>query len=671
VGLLRARAARAIGDLRAQAEAKLKAVMDEVGKCLADKRWADGKKALDAANAVEYRAWNPRLEDLRGKVAAGEQAEAEAARSAIVAAAETAFARYVNAFVSTTLKGDVKGARKIAVEAKADASLKEVAAKSQELSAVCDALEKADAARAAAFETLKDGKERSFETVKGPMKGVVSRVTADEIYVAFKMGGAAGEQPIKLSELTPAERKRLAGDFKPQDPAEHLALAIRALAADDTPSAAAALAAAKDHPLAPPYQAKLDEKQLGAVEAAAKSAWDAIMRAAGTGKLSEKAAKDIGDRVEAFEKDHGKTKRAASIAGEMAALKERLLTAGGGWKAIPPENVRVALKGQATSAVENGALALTAPAGQGNSAVVSLLNFARDFRLRFEFSGDALHMALRGEQFDPGRRVNWQGCIQVFISPDDYNVRIQPVGDAQQPPPWQVLRREARPGLLARGWHTIEISAAARLLTVAFDGVPLCREEHLAAVARGDAFLMVFPAREGRKCAIRNIMIAQLDKETTAGTFEGLLMDNLQGNPFITFKADHEDVSRRYAVPQLPGGGPDLSVLEPLKKVVSLNRLKLSWKLQPDGQPAIVGVQVDRPAANSGVLVGTITFLQGGCVEVLPENGLSERFIPVWRPGPPDRSLMQAVGKSKVGDKVKVTWTYDDRKRMIAIEAAP
>jgi hypothetical protein len=40
--------------------------------------------------------------------------------------------------------------------------------------------------------------------------------------------------------------------------------------------------------------------------------------------LFEKAAKDVGDRVEVFEKWYGKTRLAASIAGELEKLKDRL-----------------------------------------------------------------------------------------------------------------------------------------------------------------------------------------------------------------------------------------------------------------------------------------------------------------------------------------------------------
>jgi len=166
----------------------------------------------------------------------------------------------------------------------------------------------------------------------------------------------------------------------------------------------------------------------------------------------------------------------------------------------------------------------------------------------------------------------------------------------------------------------------------------------------------------------RAVVVAQLGKETTAGTFDGIILN--KGPDFVEFKADGEDVPRRYSPPALPGGGLDVQVLDSIKKVVTLNRAKLSWKLQPDGQPAVVGIQVEVPPP-SGTLVGAVAYLQNNCLEVKPDNGPPERFLPRWAAGGPDAAVVQALAKLKVGDKVKVTWTYDNRKRLTAIEAAP
>ena len=322
--LLGPRSAKEITGLRGQAEAKLQAPLDDAEKCLTEKRWADGEKALNAAGDVEYSDWDLRIKNLRAKLSASKQAVADSAKNEALAKAENAFAQYVGKFVDATLKGDVKAARKATSDAKADSSLRDLAAKVQDMSDVSSAMEKAEAAKLAALEALKDGKEHSFETTKGTLKGKVLRVTAGEITVELREGAVAAAMPVRIADLKEAERKRLAGDFKPETATEHLALGIRALAAGDSAVATVELAAAKDHSLVQFYQTRLDETLLGAVEAAAKSAWEALERAAGTGKIPDQKAKELADKVAAFEREHGKTKFAVSIADKLAALQDRL-----------------------------------------------------------------------------------------------------------------------------------------------------------------------------------------------------------------------------------------------------------------------------------------------------------------------------------------------------------
>jgi hypothetical protein len=277
------------------------------------------------------------------------------------------------------------------------------------------------------------------------------------------------------------------------------------------------------------------------------------------------------------------------------------------------------------------------------------------------------------------RKIVWHGAVNLIIHPDGYRIRTYPVEDQPQvQPQQQVLATDKRPGTLPAGWHKVEISAVGRSLVVALDGNVLCKEDKLPAVARGDTFIWAWPGKAGGKHEYRNIMIAQLDKETTAGTFDGIIMEKAPkpGTDYVGFKADGEDVPRRFSPPPLPGGGPDLQVLDAIKGVVTLNRAKLSWKLQPDGQPAVVGIQLEVPPPN-GTLVGTITHHLNNCIEVKPDNGPPERFLPRWIGGMPnvggglDKAVVQILSKFKLGDRVKVTWIYVDRKLVTNVEPAP
>ena len=334
-GLIAPRAAKATAEIRGQAEAKLQGPLELAEKCLTEKRWADGRKALDAAGDIEYGAWGLRLKNLRAKLAAGEQAEVDAAKTAALASLEKALAQHLNTFVDATLKGDLIAARKASADAKAEHALKDLEAKVQAMSDVCAALEKIDAARLAPLEALKDGKVHTFEKTKERVTGIVTGITSDSIAVHVNISGGSFPTKIRFADLLPSERKRLAGNFKPATPSEFLALCIGALATGDTQAAMADLSSLKDYPLAPAYQARLDEKIMAALEAAAKPAWEAIMKSAGTGKIPEQKIKDLTDKFAAFEKEYGKTKFATSVEAEMAALAERLflqINLGGGVK---------------------------------------------------------------------------------------------------------------------------------------------------------------------------------------------------------------------------------------------------------------------------------------------------------------------------------------------------
>jgi hypothetical protein len=276
--------------------------------------------------------------------------------------------------------------------------------------------------------------------------------------------------------------------------------------------------------------------------------------------------------------------------------------------------------------------------------------------LRFEYSGEMVELALR--------KIDKYHSILAFIRTDEFLARAFPAAD--DPKQQKRLAGEKRPGILPPGWHKFEISAIGRSFTMAMDGTVLCRDENLPVVARGDAVLWAWSGEKGRKHEFRNFAVAALDKETTAGTFPGIMID--KGPDFVLFKADGEDVPRRWAPPMLPAGGPDLIVLESINPSQHHNRMKLAWKLQPDGQPVVTGAQLE-PSAPNGTLTGTITFQQNNCIEVQPGNGPPEQFIPRWKEH--DGSIAQTIAKFKVGDKVKVTWIYEDCKRVTNVESAP
>ena len=340
-GQLAGRAGQSIAALRVQAETAMQGALDQAAVALKDKRWPAAATALDAAQAIEYRAGHARVETLRETLAQEQKAEAEAVQNAILAKADTAFSKHAEMAVDAAVRMDLAALDKVVSDTRADPAVQVVPAKVQGLSETSSALEKAAAAARSALEALKDGKEHSFVKGKETVTGTVTQVTADEISVQIALpGGGSAGMKVRIADLPSAERLRLAGAAIPGSASEYVAHAILALAAGDARVAKADLAHAAEHPLAPACQARVDEKLLGAVEAAAKTAWEAIQRAAGAGKVPEQRAKELLERIRAFTAEHGKTAFAAAVADKLAALTERLsgqaaplgLDLGGGMK---------------------------------------------------------------------------------------------------------------------------------------------------------------------------------------------------------------------------------------------------------------------------------------------------------------------------------------------------
>ena len=662
--LLKPRAEREIAALRSQAEARLTRVLDEAGQHLAAGDPRKGLRLLDDLKDLKYAAGEARLAALRDRLKRAVSDADRAARAAALKTAADAFSRHMEAFVTATCAGNLPSALRTAEEAGADPSLKPVEASVSALKEVANALRRDEDSLLDALAALRGQGPREFETRQGRLRGEVVGVTATDLRLRCETIVAGMETTyetaIKLADLAPAEIRRLLGNRPASTPAEHLARAARALAARDLGGAETSLKAAEGHPLAPPYLARLQVLRTEAAEAAAREAWESLVRLAGSGKLTAQKSKLIQDRLDAFEKDHGRTAFVASVAPEVLALKERLLGAGGGWKAIPLSALQVRRQGTATASVSGDILLVQVPPGAGNQATIPLLQHARDFRLRFEYRGDLLEMFLR--------KIRWHGAVLLLASPQGVVLRTYPsdAPNAAVPLPLD------RPATAAAGvWHRVEISAVGAGLTCSLDGTVLCRDARLPAVARGEAHLLAWP---GKTLEIRGLSAAVLDRQTVSGTAEGIVTD--KGPDWIDFKEDGEDVPRRHEAARDPAGAPDPQVLKIIHGTITLNRARLSWRLDR-GLLTVTGLEVLKPPQDSGFLVGTITFKQGHCIEIAPPGGAPpERLVPRWMGGLPaqgggyDPKIVSELSKYGVGDKVRADWIYDDRKRLTGIAPA-
>jgi hypothetical protein len=216
----------------------------------------------------------------------------------------------------------------------------------------------------------------------------------------------------------------------------------------------------------------------------------------------------------------------------------------------------------------------------------------------------------------------------------------------------------------------VEIAAVGASLTWAIDGRPICRDARLPAVGRGRVTLEAWPGKAGDTFEIRKVFAAVLDRQVDSGVAEGIVTD--KGPDWIALKEDGEDVPLRYVPQKGAGGGFDAEMLKTIKGIITLNRARYSWKLDR-GRLQVIQIQILKPGRQAGVIIGTITFKHGSCIEVKPAGAPPERLIPRWQGGMPsqgggpEKKIVKALAPFVVGDKVKVDWVYDDRKRVVGV----
>lgn len=144
---------------------------------------------------------------------------------------------------------------------------------------------------------------------------------------------------------------------------------------------------------------------------------------------------------------------------------------------------------------------------------------------------------------------------------------------------------------------------------------------------------------------------------------------------WIEVKVDGESHLRRF-IPTWRGGLPkdggnlDNYVLNKIADLRTGNRVELHWVL--DDQLRLVNIRTLKPTRSRGEQRGTVYQKGGHWIDVKPENGPLQRFIPRWlgrfeeQGGGLDGEILHSIAETKVGDEVLIEWAYDDRKRIIS-----
>jgi hypothetical protein len=473
---------------------------------------------------------------------------------------------------------------------------------------------------------------------------------------------------LAVAELSAESRAALRGDYRPAGEAGQLAAAIVACAAGDLAAAEAALAGAGAGELAGRWRARLDVLRMGQADADAKLAWNellALPTARPGAVLTEETAKGLLQRIGLFERLHGRTDFAGSVAGELAALRERARSVLGRRVAVPAGAVQVLVAGGAAAAPSPDGQTLGVTVPPRGKAMVPLAVNTRDFALCFEYRGPGVEMFLRRD----GAR--WRGCVLALLTEKLARVRYYPQDDQNRPQ--DVTAAQA--GLDAADWHRVEASMRGGALRLAVDGREVAAERDLPALTRGDSYILIWDTRGGA-VELRGLEIAVAEKDTATsaggGIVEGIAAGRDRDGRSIQVRNDGGGGVDTY-LPLEMGGAAHPGTVEAIKNIISANRVTVIWKPR-GGQRCIAAIWPQLPAQKAGTVTGTVVGTGSAFDGRLPQfdlkpddGGPLERYSPRWQNGP-DPEIAAAIRALKAGDRVRVEWFFEGRKRAVKIQ---
>jgi hypothetical protein len=163
------------------------------------------------------------------------------------------------------------------------------------------------------------------------------------------------------------------------------------------------------------------------------------------------------------------------------------------------------------------------------------------------------------------------------------------------------------------------------------------------------------------------------DSGTVVGTLTG------KGANWIAVRADGATESQRYVprwVGGMPnqGGGLDKAMLRIIQSLRVPSRVRLAWVFEERRRVVRIEVLNAEQPTSSGVVEGTITAKGETWIEVKPAGDTpAERYMPRWIGGMPsaggglDRDMLRLFAQLRVGQRVRLEWILDERKRVVRI----
>lgn len=144
----------------------------------------------------------------------------------------------------------------------------------------------------------------------------------------------------------------------------------------------------------------------------------------------------------------------------------------------------------------------------------------------------------------------------------------------------------------------------------------------------------------------------------------------------ITIKLEGAQETQRYLL-AAPGGTVAPAVQAELKKLFIPNLVSLQWQRQEEA--VVASLHVIAPKVRRGSVAGTVVGRVSTDKEIYADvkpagQGFTERYWPPFvidaatHKGGFDTKAIEAIGKLNPGDKVRVEWYYDERKRAAKVQ---
>ena len=143
----------------------------------------------------------------------------------------------------------------------------------------------------------------------------------------------------------------------------------------------------------------------------------------------------------------------------------------------------------------------------------------------------------------------------------------------------------------------------------------------------------------------------------------------------ITVKAEGTQKLQRYRLNAPSSGAQSAEFQKALKMVFPTNLVVLQWQGEQD--PVLTSIQAMHAKTRFGTVTGIVTAVEPApkgalpCFDLKPiSRGPTERYAPNWDFAAKsfDKNFTRALAAMNVGDKVKVNWNYDERKRAAQIQ---